>query len=175
MAGWPKPWWLFWNMECEWSYEQQILLCLPILQEAAMGQFLDHVSILQESTKRPFLNCLPISREAGDFLLYSLRVGLRVIQLLSCNMEFVPPLQWLTTCEVCHLAPPVRCHPGGCGEPYPSGLYISNNNISVHLGSLCPYRINLYTRGKPDQQLVLSCCLQNVWWPLDVLLKEKAQ
>lgn len=58
-----------------------------------MGQFLIPLSTLQQVAKGQFLICLPISREAEDFLVYPLRVQLQVIQLLSFSMEFVPAVQ----------------------------------------------------------------------------------
>lgn len=112
------------------------------------------LSTLQEVAKGQFLIYLPISSEAGDFLLYPLRVQLQVIQLLSCSMESVPALQWPATCEVCHLAPSVSYHPVECGKlaPYWFGLYISSNTVSVHLGALGHYRLNVYTWDKPNEQ-----------------------
>lgn len=115
MAGWPKPWWLSWNTECEWSYEKQKFSSIShppsYFAGGSHGAVSHPPAYLAGSCQETVLNCLPTSREAGTFYFTLPRYSCE-----SYNMEFVPPLQWPTTCEVCHLAPPVRCHPVGCGE-----------------------------------------------------------
>lgn len=153
----------------------KILICPHVLQEMAMGQLLIHLSILQEVAKKQVLIYLPGWVRHGTFCLTPLGYSCRLQNCLAALWNLF--LYYRVSYYSSSLSSSTVMWDVGSWH-HANLVYtvcISNKTISIHVGSLWPYRIKLYRCDKPNRQLPLHCCLGTAQ-PFDtLLLKENSR